>query len=1129
MTFVNLHVHTDYSVLDGAATSKSYARQCKQLNMPSLAITDHGNVMGWVNHYNQCKEYNIKPIFGMEAYMLNDINAFKQINQDISDNEIKFKESKGSEKKVLKEKLSQLKEQRKQITQNNHLVLLAKNKIGYYNIIKISSESYLNYFFKKPLTPFELLQKYKEGIIVLSACIIGYLPQCILNNNLDEAKQFIEQYKNEFGDDFYIELEPNDMNEQFIVNEELVRLAKLYNVKTVITNDCHYVEEDDYDMHNKLLLLQTKSTVQDIDEGKNVFQFSTQGFYLKDRKDVINEMKKNHYNIKKEDVEIACDNTVEISNKIDDIEIVKENIFPKFDCDNSAELLKQKLQEGWNKLIVDKIKSGQLNGEQYRKRLQYEFEIINKFNFCDYFLIVQDIIQQHYKDGYICGPGRGSVGGSLLAFLLEITTIDPIKYDLVFERFLNPNRIKIPDIDIDFENRDKVHEYIQKKYGKTRTAAIVALQRLKTRNLIRDLSRVYNIPLFDADRVAKQYFSNETIDDGYERSNWIKDFFDQFPHIRKLSNKLYDQVRNISRHASGIVITSGDMYNHIPMCVVDNNVLTQWEMSSLDQIGALKIDVLGLSNLTVIHETIDLIKGRHKCDIDINNINLEDIQLLDEFASGNTLGIFQFESKGMTNLLKAIRPSTFNDIIAANALYRPAALLSGFAFEYGKRKRSGMYTCYHKDFEYILQPTYGLIVYQEQFMQLVSDITDVTLGQADLTRRSLSTVAVTPEEKAKKDEEINTLYNFFINKGIQKGYSEQTLTDLWKSLQGVAEYSFNKSHSAAYAKIAMQTMYLKHYYPLEYFTILLSNLRNAEDKENDNLIEKAVRDAKKHNIEFLPIDTRYSKTNFNIENNKIRYSLSLIKGISETSAEIIVDNQDKFNTLEEFYNNVVNNNARIINKRVVDALILSGACDDMIINEEHKKYNNRADKLNYYYFCKGDIRKDVFNSYYSSKNIEDVKQLNIKKIDKQLEVLQQDYNRNQLFNFEIQYCGFSINYSPFDLNDRRSKIDELRKNKYCGEIVSLNDFEYKEDEFHSIIGFISSIIKPKNKKYHYAKVTDDQGESCTCRVFKNIDVDNINLDHIYVIRLKYSETYHSFSIDEMRHDIDVLQFTNSSV
>jgi len=1129
--FVHLHVHTDYSVLDGASKSQDYAKLAKYYNMPGLAITDHGNLMGWINHYNVCKEYNIKPIFGVEAYILENPEFYEDINKKIAKKEQESESLTGTDKTKARAKLKELKAKKKNEVIINHIVLLAKNIQGFKNIIKISSEAYLNRVYRKPLTTYDIIRQNKEGIILLTACVAGRLPQLILADEFDKANEYVQKYKKEFGDDFYIELEPNDIKEQFIVNKELVKIANNNNVQCVITNDCHYSEKQDYDIHNKLLLLQTKATVQDIDDGKDVFQFSTQGFYLKNYDDIVETMKTNHYEIHTNDILKACENTIKIYDKIDQIDIKKEKIFPKFECEDSIALLREECLKGWNR--IEKQEEVKDNIEEYQERLKYEFDIIKKFGFADYFLIVQDIIQQHYKEGYICGPGRGSVGGSLIAYLLGITTIDPIKYDLYFERFLNPQRIKIPDIDIDFENRDKAQEYIQNKYGKEYVAPIVALQRLKTRNLIRDISRVLNIPLNEADRVAKDFYSNETIEDGYERScntmgiKVIKDFFDKYPDVRTIANKLYDQVRNISRHASGIVVTSEPMYNHIPMLVTNNMILTQWEMSALDQIGALKIDVLGLNNLSIIHKTIDLIKEKRNIEIDIDNIDLENKELLNEFSQGKTLGIFQFESEGMVNLLRSIKPNSFNDIIAANALYRPAALISGFAYEYGKRKRSGKFENYHKDFDEILSQTHGILVYQEQFMYIVKQITGMSLGEADLLRRELDSVAVTKEEKIKKARKINKIKDLIIEKGSQKKYSLEMLEKLWKSLEGVGQYAFNKSHATAYAKIAMQTMYLKYYYPLEYFSVLLSSLKNVDDKKKEeNKIEKAVKDSKKYNIEILPLDVRYSKTHFDIQDDRLRYSLSLIKGISETSADIISNNQDKFTNFVEFYKNVIESNARIINKRVVDALILSGACDNMPIGLDGFVHHNRADILNCYYYLKGDVNKSIFDQYYFNNRDKFKIDYDKKKKSslKQVEILRDELNNAEMINLENEYCGFLTSVDLFDINNRRERIRKMvnYRTKY------LSDFTRDQDSGCAIV-YVASKHEMESKKsggrkkYYIVYVSDEHGNTAKCMLFgqDKLLYETLRVaDRIYILRLSFNAEYNNFNIKKLEGEIE---------
>ncbi|MBX0312898.1 MAG: DNA polymerase III subunit alpha, partial [Sulfurihydrogenibium sp.] len=755
----------------------------------AVGLTDHGNIFGAVEFYEEMRKVGVKPLIGMESYFTN--NRFEKKGEGSDD--------------ILTDK-------------NYHLILFAKDKTGFKNLMKLSSIAYTEGFYYKPRIDWELLEKYHEGLICQTACLKGFVPNLLAQGKYEEAKKYAKRLKDIFGEDLYFEIQVNGLEEQNIANEGIIRLAKELGVKVVGTNDSHYLNPEDHTAHDVVKALQMKKTLKELySEGK---AFRVKGLHFT-RPEEMYEKFKGYEEYLKNTMEIAEKCNLEI-----DTAETRGYLFPKFETPEGmtpAQYFEKLAREGLEKRLESMKDLTPEKLKEYRERLDYEIKVINQMGFAEYFLIVQDFINYAKKNGIPVGPGRGSAGGSLVAYCLRITEVDPLKHGLLFERFLNPDRISMPDIDVDFcmERREKVIDYVKQKYGEDSVAQIITFNFMKSKMVIRDVARTLGFPYQEADKIAKMILpgpiqgSTLTIDENLEAHPDFKKLYETDEKVRELldlARKLEGSARHTGIHAAGIVIAPGPLDEYVPVYRdKDGNRATQFEMKTLEQLGLVKMDFLGLKTLTELDYMKKLIKERHGVDVDYNSLPFDDENVFKLLQSGRTTGVFQLESKGMQDLLVRLKPSNLDEIIAILALFRPGPLMSGMVDEYIERKHG------RKPIEYpfeevkdILKETYGLIVYQEQIMFMSNILSGFTMAEADTLRKAIG--KKNPEVMAKMKDR-------FINGAVERGFSREKIEKLWDDIEKFASYSFNKSHSTAYAYLTYWTAWVKTYYPEEFFAV----------------------------------------------------------------------------------------------------------------------------------------------------------------------------------------------------------------------------------------------------------------------------------------------------------------------
>ncbi|WP_066495884.1 DNA polymerase III subunit alpha [Abyssisolibacter fermentans] len=882
--FTHLHVHTEYSLLDGAARIDKLIDKVKELGMDSIAITDHGNMFGVVNFYKTAKNKGIKPIIGCEVYV---------------------SKRKYTDKDPVKDK------------RQYHLVLLAKNNEGYINLMKIVSEGYINGFYYKPRIDFSVLEKYKGGIIALSACLAGEVQYHLNNDNYDKAKEIALKYSDFFGkDNYYLELQDHGIEEQTKINKQLIKLSEETNIPMVVTNDVHYIEKSDAKVHDVLLCIQTGKSVNEQDR----MRFPTEEFYLKSEEEMRLLFPK---------LDEAYKNTKTIADRC--------NV--KFDF-NTLHLPQYEIPEGYtNKQYLRELCYNGLKEkydvitDELKERLEYEISTIENMGYVDYFLIVWDFIKFSKDNGIMVGPGRGSAAGSVVSYVLGIIDIDPMKYNLIFERFLNPERVSMPDIDIDFcyERREEVIEYVIRKYGANRVAQIVTFGTMAARGAIRDVGRALDMSYGEVDYVAKliPMELGMNISKALEVSPKFKQAYDSETKVKGLvdiAKAVEGLPRHTSTHAAGVVISKLPVNEYVPLSKNGDCITTQYTMTELEELGLLKMDFLGLRNLTVIRDAIDLIEANHNVKVSFTKDDYEDGNVYKMFAKGETLGVFQFESSGMRHFLKELKPDCLENIIAANSLYRPGPM-SQIPTYIANKNHPESIKYLHPKLEHILNVTYGCMVYQEQVMQIVRDIGGFSMGRSDLVRRAMSKkkMKVMEQERkhfiyGKKDENGEVE----ICGAISNGVDEDTANKIYDLMIDFAKYAFNKSHSAAYALLAYQTAWLKFYYPIEFMAALLTSIMG-----NTNSISLYIQECKRLNIEILPPDINESYASFTVFKGKIRFGLAAIKNVGNSVIESIIRERrsnGKFMSLTDFCSRVDDGS---LNKRTVESLIRSGAMDSL--------------------------------------------------------------------------------------------------------------------------------------------------------------------------------------------------------
>lgn len=968
MSFTHLHVHTEFSLLDGSCKIKEIVARAKELGMDSLAITDHGVMYGVIDFYKAAKEVGIKPIIGCEVY----VAPGSRFNKEAGQSEDKY----------------------------HHLVLLAENNKGYSNLMKIVSKGFIDGFYYKPRVDYEVLEQYHEGIIALSACLAGEVQKYLARGFYEEGKKAALKYQDIFGKgNYYLELQDHGIPEQKMVNSSLLRMSKELDIELVATNDVHYINAEDSVAHDILLCIQTGKKVSDEDR----MRYEGGQFYLKSE----DEMRKLFpYALQ------ALENTHKIAKRCNvEIEFGVTKL-PRYDVPEgytSWEYLNYLCTKGLNEKYPD-------DDGTLRERLDYELGIINKMGYVDYFLIVWDFINYAKSNDIMVGPGRGSAAGSIVSYCLGITDIDPIKYDLLFERFLNPERVSMPDIDVDFcyERRQEVIDYVVRKYGKDRVVQIVTFGTLAARNVIRDVGRVLDLPYAIVDEVAKMIPKDIgiTIQKALDQSEDFRKLYNSNEEVKNLINmakRLEGLPRHTSMHAAGVVISQKSVDEYVPLSrASDGSVTTQYIMTTLEELGLLKMDFLGLRTLTVIQNAVKYAEKSMGRKIDINKIDYNDKNVLDYIGTGKTDGIFQLESSGMKNFMKELKPQSLEDIIAGISLYRPGPM--DFIPKYldGKNNPDNItYDC--PQLEKILKPTYGCIVYQEQVMQIVRELAGYTLGRSDLVRRAMSKKKQSVMEKEKK----NFVYGNpeeNVKGCIANGIDEQIAIKIYNDMMDFAKYAFNKSHAAAYAVVSYQTAFLKYYYPVEYMAALMTSVI-----ENSTKVSEYIVTSRSMGIKLLPPDINEGESGFSVKNNSIVYGLSAIKSIGKSVIDTIVEERElngKYTSLKNFIERL---SGKEVNKRTVENFIKAGAFDSLDGNRRQLMtvYSRIIDSVN------EEKKKSITGqmSLFDLVSDEDKADYEIRMPDLE------EYSKEEKLAFEKEVLGVYVSGHPLEQYE-----DKWRKN-----------------------------------------------------------------------------------------------------
>ena len=996
--FTHLHVHTQYSILDGAANIELLIKKAKESGMDALAITDHGTMYGVLKFFNEAKKQEIKPIIGCEVYVALDSRHKKE-------------KTKGK--------------------QYHHLILLAKNKTGYHNLAKLTSLGYIEGFYYKPRIDKEILEKYSEGIIASSACLGGEIPQAIMNQGESKAQESIDWFKRVFKDDFYLELQNHGIPEQKAVNATLAELARENGIKIIATNDVHYINKEDYHAHDILIRLNTGA---DIDDEQSGLKYTGQE-YLKTPEEMEALFS---------DYPEAIINTQEIKEKVEEFNIHSSIILPEFPVPegfkDQDEYLRHLTYEGAEKLY------GEIT-EEIKHRLDFELEVIKNMGFPGYFLIVQDFINIARELDVLVGPGRGSAAGSAVAYCTGITSIDPIKYNLLFERFLNPERVSMPDIDVDFDDagRDKVLKYVVNKYGEGRVAQIVTFGTMAARLAIRDVARVLKLPLPDADKLAKLVPEKPGIT--------LKKAFKEVPELAQIKNKgeelerktlqfaetLEGSARHTGTHACGVIIGPDDLINYVPLATAKDSdlMVTQYEGKLVESVGMLKMDFLGLKTLSIIKDAIKNIQKRHNIKINIDEIPLDDVQTYELYQRGETIGTFQFESEGMRSYLKELKPTDIEDLIAMNALYRPGPM--DFIPTYIKRKHKKEKVEYpHEMLEEILTPTFGIMVYQEQIMQTARIMGGFSLGKADLLRRAMG---------KKKMDIMEEQKVIFIEGAAKNGIDEKKAQDVFNTMMEFAKYGFNRSHSAAYSVIAYQTAYLKTHYPAEYMAAVLTHNLNDIKK-----ITFFIDECQRQNIPVLGPNVNESDLNFMVNSKgEIRFGLAAIKNVGESAALSIISVREESGPYTSIFDFAKRVNLKSVNKRSMEALAMAGAFDEFE-NSHRAQYFYRENSEDSIFLEKIVKHANDFQVQQNSSQASlfgDSEEIEVR--DPELPQCNTWTKLEQLKN-EKEVTGFYMSGHP--LEDYKTEMDN-----FCN--VTINEVKNNKEKFKnkniSFAGILTSV------------------------------------------------------------------------
>lgn len=882
--FVHLHVHSEYSLLDGMSRIKDLPVRAKELGMKAIALTDHGVMYGAVDFYKECKKNDIKPIIGCEVYVAPRSRFEKEAGRDSG---------------------------------YNHLILLAKNKEGYQNLSKLVSLSFVEGFYYKPRIDLEILEKYSEGLICLSACLAGSLSQALIQDDMQKAEEIALWHKRVFKDDYYIEIQHNGLRQQIMINQKLIQLARKLDIPLVATNDAHYLKKEDSYFHEVLLCIQTGKRMSDEDR----MRFETQEFYIKSPEEMADYFS---------EFPDAIENTVKIAEKCNyDFEFGVTKL-PNYDVPEEYATHLDYFKDLCYKGI--KKRYGENPAEEVMSRLEYEISVIDKMGYVDYFLIVWDYINYAKSVGIPVGPGRGSGAGSIAAYAIGITDIDPLKYGLLFERFLNPERVSMPDFDVDFcyERRGEVIEYVERKYGKDHVSQIITFGTMAARMVIRDVGRVLDYPYSETDKLAKMIPMEVhiTIPKALEQNREFKELYESNPSVKQLIDiaiKLEGLPRQASTHACGIVITKDPVDTYVPLYVNDGNISTQYTMNLLEELGLLKMDFLGLRTLTVISDTEKLVKQNRGIDVEYDK-EMNDPKVYKLWANGESIGIFQFESQGMTNFMKELKPDCLEDIIAGVSLYRPGPMDQIPRYIKGKQNPGhNVYT--HPALEPILNVTYGCMVYQEQVMQIVRELAGYSLGRADLVRRAMGKKKLDVMAKEREyfiNGQVDENGNVLVPGCVRNGIDKESANKIFDEMAEFAKYAFNKSHAAAYSVVSYRTAYLKTYYPAEFMAATLNSFLGNLDK-----VPVYIYECKRLNIEILKPDINKSFTKFTVQDNKIRFGLGSIKNVGVSAIETVIAERIKNGEFKSFTDFCERIQSGTVNKKCIECLIKAGCFDSM--------------------------------------------------------------------------------------------------------------------------------------------------------------------------------------------------------
>lgn len=1020
--FTHLHVHTEYSLLDGAITLPKLIDHAKKQGAKALAITDHGNIFGAVKFFQLCKKAGIKPILGMEAYMAENVHE-----------------------RVVDKKYY-------------HLILLVQNETGYKNLCKLIAYSYKEGFYFKPRIDYNILEKYSEGLIVTSACLGGHIAQLLKNDQEAQARKQIQWFLDRFGPDrFYFEVQPEDQEEQIVLNKKLFALSKEMGVSCVATTDCHYLNLNDHESHEIMLAIGTGKRFDD----PTRFSFKECRAYMRSPEEML-EIFKDHPE--------AVYNTGKIADMCNFEFETKKLFFPKFQTPEgkTPEQHFQDLCRAGLQTLANNKRFPVEEMTRYQDRLELEMDLIIKMGFVGYFLIVSEFIMWSRRNDIPVGPGRGSAAGALVAWCLEITNIDPLKYNLLFERFLNPERVSMPDIDIDFciEGREQVINYIKDTYGHDKVCQIITFGTMLTKAVIKDVARALGLPFEESNMITSLVPDQLkiTLKEALEQEPKLQDMINNNPTIKKIFDvafRLEGVTRHASKHAAGIVITPEPTHEMLPIFIPpkDDAIVAQYAMTELESIGFLKIDLLGLKNLTLIKNALALIKKNLGITIDIDHIPLDDLKTFQLIQDGKTSGVFQLESDGLKDVLRKLKPDKFEDIIAVNALYRPGPLGSGMVDDYILRRHGKQEINYFFEIlKDILQETYGVIVYQEQVMKIASVIGGYSLGESDILRRAMG---------KKKADVMAEQKKLFVERAISRNYDQKKADDLFELMAYFAGYGFNKSHSAAYALIAYQTAYLKANYPAEFTACLIS----LEAGNAENMVFY-IKEAKDMGIEILPPDINQSEVEFSIVDGKILFGLQGIKNIGLASLTNIIAQRKKDGPFTDILNLCERIDLRSSNKRVLENLICAGALDKLPGNRA-QKYNELATIIelalqNKEHKATGQMQ--LFNMASSHTNNE-TNAYSFSNIP--------DWNNKEKLEHEKDVIGFYISAHPLQSYDKQ--LDWIETNTIY-DIIQMLQLPQKttQEPFVTTVGLLIEkkiISTKKGDKMAFAQLEDLQNHA----------------------------------------------------